>query len=173
MTVPMEWSNHSGSVRTIVEIAASPDAVFAALTDQRELAAWLAGDAAPPADRGGVPATSSLAIPGQTWRVRAIGPDGTPGSVAGEFVLVDPPRRLESTWRASWDDFSPDRVCFELTPIRIGGATGTRLSVTHTRASAHLRVTAMASAGGRGEWPTMLARLAARCTTPSLFGALP
>lgn len=159
MTAPMEFPPGLGTVQTVVEIAASPDAVFTALTDQRELAAWLGGDLAPPGQRSFAPVVPSFAVPGQPWSAPAIAPDGSLGSVSGEYVLVDPPRRLETTWRASWDDCSPDRVCFELTPVRIGGIAGTRLRVTHTRASAHLRVTAMASAHGAGAWPTLLARL--------------
>ena len=162
-----------GSVHSVVEIAASPDAVFTALTDQRALAAWLGGDIAPPGNRNGAEAMPSFAIPGQPWHAPAIAPDGSLGSVSGEFVLVDPPRRLESTWRASWDDFAPDRVCFELTPIRVAGMAGTRVRVTHTRAGAHLRVTAMATLGAArvGEWPAILARLAAWLSTP--VGAAP
>jgi uncharacterized protein YndB with AHSA1/START domain len=167
MTSSMGSSAGLGSVQAVVEIAATPDAVFAALTDQHELAAWLGGDTALPGNRSGA-ALPSFAVPGQPWHVPAIAPDGSLGSVSGEFVLVDPPRRLESTWRASWDDFAPDRVCFELTPIRIAGMPGTRVRVTHICASAHLRVTAMVTPGAAivGEWPAILARLAARLATP-------
>jgi uncharacterized protein YndB with AHSA1/START domain len=166
MTVPIQSSNSPGSIRTTIDIAAAPDAVFAALSDQGELAAWLGGGDAPPGAGGAAPVSPSLAIPGQPWRVSATAPDGSPGSVSGELILVDPPRRLDSTWRASWDGFAPDRVSFELTPIRVGGATWTRLIVTHTRAGAHLRVTAMASSSDRGEWPALLARLAAWLSAP-------
>ena len=170
MTAPMEFPHTPGSLRTVVEIAAPPEAVFTALCDERELAAWLGGDVAPPAGRYAA-AVPSPAVPGQSWRVAARAPDGSRGSVEGEFVRLDRPYRLESTWRASWDAFAPDRVCFELTPIRIGGALGTRLTLTHTRAGAHLRVTAMASARGHDDWPTLLARLDAWLSQPIPFGA--
>jgi uncharacterized protein YndB with AHSA1/START domain len=166
----MESPDRHGSLRAIVEIAAPPDAVFTALSDERELAAWLGGDGAPPVARCPAWAAPSLAIPGQPWSVPALAPDGSRGSVQGEFVLVDPPHRLECTWRASWDGFAPDRVCFELVPIRIGGDAGTRVTVTHTRAGARLQVTAMASVGRRGDWPTMLARLGARVSRRVPFG---
>jgi hypothetical protein len=55
-------------------------------------------------------------------------------------------------------------------PIRIGRATGTRLTVTHTRAGAHLQVTAMKSATATGDWPTILARLAAWVSTQPVIG---
>ena len=166
MAIFMGPSHEHGLVDAVVEIAAPPDAVFHALTDQRELAAWLGGDATPIDHRSGASVVPSIAMPGQPWHAPAVAPDGSPGSVSGEFLLVDPPHRLESTWRASWDGFAPDRVCFELTPVRIGGKPGTRLRVTHTRANAHLRVTAMASTGAASVWPALLVRLAARLSTP-------
>jgi uncharacterized protein YndB with AHSA1/START domain len=170
MTIPMELPDGRGSVRATVDIAASPDAVFAALTDERQLAAWLGGDPAPPSDHGAALAMPSLAIPGQPWRAPAIAPDGSLGSVSGEFAHVDPPRRLVSTWRASWDDFAPDRVSFDLTPIRIGGASGTRLCVTHTRAMSHLHVTAMAVSTEHGDWSARLGRLTSWISAPPVIG---
>ena len=86
-------------------------------------------------------------------------PDGTRGSVEGELLTVERPHRLESTWRASWDGFAPERVCFELTPIRIRGAAGTRVTVTHTRAAGHLHVTAMAAQSRAGEWPSIFSAI--------------
>ena len=160
MTAPMEFPHGHGELRAIVEIAASPDAVFTALSDERELAAWL-GDAPLPTDRYSSFVAPAFAIAGQTWRVAALAPDGSRGTVEGELLVVDRPHRLESTWRASWDGFAPDRVCFELTPVLVRGVSGTRVTVTHTRAGAHLRVTAMASRSSNGEWPTLLARLGA------------
>lgn len=172
MTVPMESPDRHGCVRTVVEIAASPDAVFTALSDERELAAWLGGEGSTTSDRYPTFSAPSIAIAGQPWRVAAIAPDGTRGTAEGEFLLVDRPHRLESTWRASWDGFAADRVRFELTPIRIGGAPGTRLTVTHTRAGAHARVTAMATRIGAGDWPAMLARLGAWLSQPTSFGVV-
>jgi len=162
MRAPATPPLNSDEVHTSVDIAAPPDAVFHAISDPHELAAWLGGHAA------AMPAWAAPAFPiaGQPWRAAAIGPDGRPGWVSGEFLLVDPPRRLESTWRASWDDLSPDRVHFELVPITIGGGSGTRLTVTHTRAQAHLRVTASAGAPAHGEWTAILGRLSVYLTMP-------
>ncbi|NUO37495.1 MAG: SRPBCC domain-containing protein [Gemmatimonadaceae bacterium] len=170
MTAPMEFPDAHGSLRTIVEIAAPPDAVFTALSDERELAAWLGGDAASPAERQPSFYAPAVAIPGQPWRVGALAPDGSRGTIEGEFLLVDRPHRLESTWRASWDGFAPDRVCFELTPIPVPGGARTRLTVTHTRAGGRLRVTAMASRSSASEWPAILARLGAWVSPRTLFG---
>ena len=172
MTAPMEFPDRHGLLRTIVEIAAPPDAVFTALSDERELAAWLGGDVTAPTERLVGFVVPSPAIAGQPWRAPAVAPEGSLGSVEGEFLIVDRPHRLETTWRASWDGYVPDRVCFELTPIRVRGAAGTRVTVTHIRAGAHLRVTAMAARSRAGEWPAILARLDAWVSQRIPFGAV-
>lgn len=161
MTAPFGSPDRQGWLRTVVEIAAPPDAVFAALADERELAAWLSGDRSPSGERRLAFVAPTAATPGQPWHVPAIAPDGSRGRVEGELLLVDRPHRLETTWRASWDGFAPDRVCFELTPIRIGGAVGTRVTVTHTRAGTYRQVTAMGARVRAGDWSAILARLGA------------
>jgi uncharacterized protein YndB with AHSA1/START domain len=168
MRSPIGSRQAAGVVCNTVEIAAPPPAVFHALSDPIELAAWLGDRSGGAASHDAGWTAPSLAVAGQSWRARAIGPDGAPGWVSGEYLRVDSPRCLESTWRASWDHFSPDHVRFDLTPIDIGGVVGTRLAVTHTRASARLQVTASA-ASTRGEWPAILVRLAARlAATPDV-----
>jgi uncharacterized protein YndB with AHSA1/START domain len=169
MRIPTDFPHAVDAARTTVEIAAPPEAVFRALADPRELAAWLGGDTADggePLPRSGTPAQ---VVAGQRWRTPALAPDGTPGSVLGEYLLVDPPRRLETTWRASWDELAADVVHFELTPVDVGGTLGTRLVVTHTRATARFHVTAQSAALGGGEWAVRLARLAAYVVAPPAF----
>jgi uncharacterized protein YndB with AHSA1/START domain len=160
MRVPLPTPHVAETVRADIEIAAPPDVVFHALADPAELAAWLSGDAAGQTGGSagfGVPSTP---IAGQPWTAPALAPDGSLGSVGGEYLLVDRPRRLESTWRASWDHFAPDRVAFELAPIRVGAAEWTRLTVIHTRAAARRVISAQAGSPGRSEWTAVLARLA-------------
>jgi uncharacterized protein YndB with AHSA1/START domain len=157
----------AGAVRAVVDIAAPPDAVFHALSDPHELAAWLGGG---PASAPRAPSESACdagVVPGQSWRAPARAPHGVPGSVCGEYLIVDPPRRLESTWRASWDGFAPERVCFELVPVDVGGVPGTRLTVTHTRAVARLDVTAQACLTVHHDWSRRLAGLAAYLSAPA------
>ena len=113
-------------VRATIDIAATPDDVFEALTNPRELAAWLGG-----IDDYSPDAWSLEAAPGVPWSAPAISPDGEPGTVRGEFLVVDEPRRVVTTWRASWDHFARDIVRYELEEIEIEGTTGTRLTVTH------------------------------------------
>lgn len=151
----------AGIVHASVDIAAPPAEVFRALVDPHELAAWLGGES-PDADRAAAPVRTPA--PGTRWRAPAIALDGTTGTVAGEYLSVVPPHRLETTWRASWNDFAPERVRFELVPIVVAGAEGTRVEVTHTRAAARLHATTAAlshaGADAPNAWPTLLARLA-------------
>jgi len=158
------------AVRASVDIAAPPADVFRALIDPRELSAWLGGEAAPATGPALHPAGPPTPLPGAAWRAPAIAPDGTRGTVAGEYVSVVPPHRLETTWRASWNDFATERVRFELVPIDVSGVEGTRVTVTHTRAEARLlATTSRLSHAGQPveEWPSLLARLAAHVVTAS------
>jgi uncharacterized protein YndB with AHSA1/START domain len=155
-------------VRETVDIAAPADAVFRALVAPHELAAWLGSDEPLAPREMNEPETAPddhRPLAGQPWRAPALAPDGTRGSVRGEYLVVEPPRRLESTWQASWNDFAPERVRFELVPIDVGGMAGTRVTVIHTRSLVRLHATASAatraSALAVDVWPSFLARLAA------------
>jgi uncharacterized protein YndB with AHSA1/START domain len=48
-------------------------------------------------------------------------------SVGGEFLEIDPPRKLVLTWRAEWDGGNVTRLTYRLDPI----AGGTRVTVKH------------------------------------------
>ena len=117
-------ANVDGSVvKAEIELAASPERVFQALTDGGELAAWWGAD--------DMYRTTEWVVdlrPGGKWSTRAIGVDGSESTVGGEYLEVDPPRRLVYTWRPSWDNFEETTVRYELVPT----ALGTRLLVTHT-----------------------------------------
>jgi uncharacterized protein YndB with AHSA1/START domain len=196
-------------VRATVEIAAPPEAVFRALSDPRELAAWLGGEdprtdprveplheahddppddppddprddrhhaptSRPPSERDYIP-------PGMSWFAHVVAPDGTAGTVSGEYLSVAPPASLTTTWAASWNRFVQERVRFDLVPIDVGGVAGTRVTVTHTHAE--LRVHATTSTVARASdrvgddaWPSLLARLAAYVATRAAlaqWGAAP
>ena len=94
-------------VREVVEIAAPPEEVFEALTDPCELAAWL-GDEAPDVGTG----WTVKPAPGIPWRSPAVAPNGTRGTVRGEYLVVARPHRIETPWRASWDDAADSRVLY-------------------------------------------------------------
>ena len=161
-------AERAGIVRASVDIAASPEEVFRALVEPHELAAWLGGEPMPADPRDEPPDHRTMPQPGAAWRAPAIAPDGTNGTVAGEYLHVLPPHALETTWRASWNDFTPERVGFQLVPVDVGGIAGTRVTVTHTRAESRLATVSGAHAAttARGDaWPIVLARLAAHVAT--------
>jgi uncharacterized protein YndB with AHSA1/START domain len=183
---------HAREVRASVEIEAPPEAVFRALADPRELVAWL-GDMpssdTPPLDDSphGSPSDPSrdttsderddaaspftYPIGGAGWLAHVRAPDGTPGTVSGEFLYVVPSRSLTTTWSASWNRFVQDEVRFELAPIEVSGVAGTRVTVTHRRRSAMLlREATIASArtdadAGDAMWTALLSRLAVYVAT--------
>jgi uncharacterized protein YndB with AHSA1/START domain len=127
------------SVEREIEIAASPETVWELLTVPGEATRWM-----------GRAATFDLR-PGGAYRVAVL-----PGSMAsGEFVEIDPPRRLVYTW--GWeDDASPvppgsSTVEFELVPH----GEGTLLRLRH-----HDLPGAGAAASHRRGWDHYLPRLA-------------
>ena len=180
------------SIQASIEIAATPDVVFRALADPHELVAWLsdapvsdashASRSAPSHDpaseeRDATSPSAPFAYPrdGASWLAHVRAPDGTPGTVSGEFLYVVPSRSLTTTWAASWNRFVQDEVTFELAPADVAGVAGTRVTVTHrqrthwlvreaTIASAHTLPAADGDA-----WPALLARLAAYVATTNAF----
>jgi uncharacterized protein YndB with AHSA1/START domain len=115
------------AVETTIDIAASPERVFAALTDPQELAAWWGSD-----DTYRTHDWHVDARPDGEWSARTIDPSGKEGSIRGKFAVVDRPGVLESTWRASWDEIGTTTVRYDLSPAIVHDAPGTRLTVTHT-----------------------------------------
>ena len=143
------------TVRAVIEIAAAPEDVFEALTNPRELAAWLGGVGDYSA--GGEWLDEPTA--GVTWRSPAIGPDGAGGTVRGELLVVEAPRRLVSTWHASWDHYARTIVRYELEPVEVDGVAGTRVTVIHSAPAARGQHVSQLGATRDG-WTLMLARLA-------------
>jgi uncharacterized protein YndB with AHSA1/START domain len=141
----------AGVVKAEIEIAATPERVFHSLTDPSELAAWWGSD--------DMYRTFDWKVdlrPGGKWSALARGVDGTDMTVDGEYIEVDPPRRLVHTWRPSWDDYLVTTVRYDLEPL----ATGTRLTVTHTGFGDH---DAIATGTGEG-WKLVLEWLATALT---------
>jgi len=112
----MDAVTESTSVEREIAIAASPETVWELLTQEQEAVKWM-----------GQSASFDLR-PGGTYRVEVI-----PGNTAhGEFVEIDPPRRLVYTW--GWEPGSQSAVAagsstieFELTP----DGSGTLLRFRH------------------------------------------
>ena len=102
-------------IRREIHIAASPETIWALLADPREVIRWMGERATFDLRRGGVYKVD--VIPGHTAR--------------GEFVEIDPPRKLVFTW--GWEKAGAvvppgsTTVEFELIPTK----EGTLLRFTH------------------------------------------
>jgi uncharacterized protein YndB with AHSA1/START domain len=110
----------TGVVRATIDIDAPPDVVFAALVEPEQLAAWWGG---------GEYRTFDWKLdlrPGGQWSVQTHGAGGA-GSVRGEYLEVDPPRRLVYTWLPSWEDFQRSVITLEVRATE----TGSRVTVVH------------------------------------------
>ena len=105
-----------------VEIAASPERVYAALTDPAELAAWWGSEE--------VYRTydweSDLRVGGRRNCRAENRVTGVKSTLKGEYLEIDPPRVLAFSWEPSWEKVHPTVVRIELTAI----ASGTRLVLT-------------------------------------------
>jgi uncharacterized protein YndB with AHSA1/START domain len=105
-----------------VTIDATPEAVWGALTDPQQLAAWFDADTAIDPRPGGA--------------VRFRWPDGT--ERRGLVIELDPPRRLAFRWRelrtsgAGPSAVEARVVTFTLEPERSGRRDATRVTVTES-----------------------------------------
>lgn len=111
------------SIVSEIEIEASPEIVFAALTDPKQLSQWWGDEKTYRADRWSVDARK-----GGKWKSEGKSVAGQTFSVEGEYLEMDPPRVLAYTWKPSWMEVVPTVVRFELTAT----ARGTHLRVTHS-----------------------------------------
>ena len=103
-----------GAVEVSVHIAALPETVFPYFTDPGRYVQWMGNDA------------TLEPVPGGSYRIRMR--DGV--EAAGEFVEIDPPRRLVFTWGWTHDRAVPPgstRVVVTLSPEN----GGTRVVLRH------------------------------------------
>jgi uncharacterized protein YndB with AHSA1/START domain len=127
-----------------VEIAASPETVFAAITDPEQLKQWW-GDG----KNYKVERWEGEVRVGARYRSIGTGHTGDPFEVTGEYMAVEPPRLLAYTWEASWTTGVPaSLVRWELSPLQ----SGTRVRVTHSGFSQYPQMVQMYSNG----WPGVL-----------------
>ena len=106
-----------------IEIEAPPEAVFGALTDPSQLAAWWGSE-----DTYRTYDWQLDVRPGGSWSCQARDITGGTGAVHGTYLEVDPPHKLVYTWNPSWDPGPETRVEFRLERI----ASGTRLRLVHS-----------------------------------------
>lgn len=130
-----------------IRIAAPPERVFQALVDPSQVVQWWG--------QAGIyhctKFESDLRV-GGTWR--SIGIDGNerPFEIVGEYLEIDPPRLLSSTWRATWTGDALTKIRWELEPAK----AGTLVRMRHSGFAEHPEL-AQAYRG----WPRMLSWLQA------------
>src|SRR5215831_13290355 len=110
-----------GLILASVEIAVPPERVFRALTSTEIVDWWV---------RPGVFDTrewSGDVRVGGRWRASGIG-RGRPYALEGEFLEVDPPRKLVHTWHPVGSPDAPSTVTYIVEPA----GQGTRLTLRHT-----------------------------------------
>jgi uncharacterized protein YndB with AHSA1/START domain len=118
-----------------VFIAAPPERVFQAITDPTQTPKWWG-------QQGMYRVTEWQADlrPGGKWRSIGVGADGSSFHVEGEYLEVDPPRRLVHTWMTSFSGDLKTVVYWELEPRDVHGlqprgpqkmGTGTLLKLRH------------------------------------------
>jgi len=116
-------------------IAAPPERVFQAISDPNQLSQWWG--------QSGLYRITDRAAdlrPGGKWWCAGVGADGTKFSVQGEYLEVDPPRRLVHTWVASYMSDVKTVVHWDLQPQSVHGlhpsgpkkaGTGTLVKLRH------------------------------------------
>lgn len=110
-------------INATIEIAATPDRVFRAISSP-EVAEWWGSP-----DLYRVEKWVGDVRVGGTWQADTVSAQGGPAMIVrGTFLVVDPPRVLEHTWEPSWDNWAKTTVRYELSPT----ATGTLVRVRHS-----------------------------------------
>jgi len=111
-----------GMLLATIDILATPERVFRAVTSE-ELTRWWGSE-----DTYRTTKWSGDVRVGGTWRTEGVGRDGKPFSVHGQFLAVEPPRKLVQTWRYDWDQTdSVTTITWRFEPIE----GGTRVIVRH------------------------------------------
>jgi len=111
----------NGMLLATVEIAATPDRVFRALTTDEVMKWWGSPDTYRTTKW-----TADLRVGGR-WQSEGLHNNGQTFTVSGEFLELDPPRKLAYTWRPTWDENRETRVTYRLEPT----PTGTRVTLRH------------------------------------------
>ena len=130
-----------------IQIAAPPKRVFQALTDPSQVVQWWG-------QKGVYRCTkfeSDLRVGGK-WRSTGIDGGGNNFEIKGEYLQIDPPRLLSSTWMATWTGDAKTKVTWDLEPA----GNGTLVRIRHSGLAAHPGI----AQSYRG-WPRMLGWLQA------------
>jgi len=123
------------SVLAEIFIAAPPERVFQAITDPDQLIRWWGQNGLYRITER----SADLRLGGK-WSSVGVGADGTQFRVEGEYLEIDPPRRLVHTWIASYMGSARTVVYWELAPQSVHGlhpsgpkkaGTGTLVKLRH------------------------------------------
>ncbi|HET9934609.1 MAG TPA: SRPBCC domain-containing protein [Polyangiaceae bacterium] len=111
----------AGTILATVDIAAPPERIFRALTTE-EVTKWWGSDE--------MYRTTEFAAElrvGGAWHAKGQGASGPPFIVQGEYLELDPPRKIVQTWRPDWDQGATSTLTYLLEPT----AHGARVTVRH------------------------------------------
>jgi uncharacterized protein YndB with AHSA1/START domain len=111
----------NGIVLASVEIAASPERIFDALTTQ-EVVKWWGSE--------GVYTTTEWSADlrvGGLWRGSGKTADGEAFAVEGKYLELDRPHKVVQTWKPDWDGGHESTLTYRIEPI----ATGSRVTIRH------------------------------------------
>jgi uncharacterized protein YndB with AHSA1/START domain/uncharacterized protein YciI len=111
----------AGIILAEVEIAVPPERVFRALSSE-EVTQWWGDD--------GTYRTTGWQADlreGGHWKATGQGADGVAFCVEGEYLVVEPHRKIVQTWKPDWDGGRATSLTYTLTPTD----TGTLLTVRH------------------------------------------
>jgi uncharacterized protein YndB with AHSA1/START domain len=111
-----------GTIIAVVEIAVPPERVFTALTTSDDVVKWWGSD-----DTYRTTEWQADLRVGGKWRAAGRGADGRTFTVHGEFLEIEPARRIVQTWRPNWDGEKTTRLRYEIEPVD----DGSRLTVWH------------------------------------------
>jgi uncharacterized protein YndB with AHSA1/START domain len=109
-----------GRIVASVELASSPERVFQALASREVIDWWVNPGVFDTREW-----TGDIRVGGR-WRATGMA-RGAPYVLEGEFLEVDPPRKLVQTWHRAGAPGTASTVSYLLEPI----AGGTRLTVHH------------------------------------------
>jgi uncharacterized protein YndB with AHSA1/START domain len=133
-----------GLILATVEIAAPPERVFRALSSKEVIDWWVR-----PGFFDTREWTADVRVGGR-WRASGIGKGG-PYALEGEFLEIDPPRKLVHTWHTVGTPAPPTTVTYLLDEVE----GGTRITLRHSGLKSR-----EASIGVCLGWETSFERLA-------------
>lgn len=110
-----------GEILASVEIPAPPERVFRALASTEIVEWWVRPRVFDTREW-----TADLRV-GGSWRASGLG-NGRPYVLEGEFLEIDPPRRLVHTWHVAAAPGVVTTVTYRLEPIE----SGTRVTLRHS-----------------------------------------